>query len=84
LAPGQPLDWKHWVQLGAAEKAKLALPFTHFLARLHAEIPADEASALGVTVRYHWYRLSGGSTMASVARLKWENCSRRINEDLRG
>ncbi len=35
-------------QLGAAEKAKLALPFAHFLARLHAEIPADEANALGV------------------------------------
>jgi aminoglycoside phosphotransferase (APT) family kinase protein len=48
MAPGRPLDWKQWAQLGAAEKAKLALPFAHFLARLHAEIPADEANALGV------------------------------------
>ncbi|MCP5042579.1 MAG: aminoglycoside phosphotransferase family protein [bacterium] len=48
MAPGQALDWKEWDRLTVGEKAQLSLPFARFLLRLHAEIPASEASRLGV------------------------------------
>ncbi len=48
MAPGRALDWKEWGRLSAGEKAQLFLPFGRFLAHLHAEIPANEASRLGI------------------------------------
>ncbi len=48
MALGQTIDWKEWDRFTVGEKAKLSVPFGRFLARLHAEVLANEATRLGV------------------------------------